>query len=223
MKVGSAQRMRLDRTGQKYGMLTAVALEGSTGKTHVWRFLCDCGRTVAKVASEVAKEAKKGKTTNCGCMTGELIARGQRTHGMSRHPAYAVWRSMNDRCRLPTHQAWENYGGRGIKVCADWRKDFAAFWRDMGPTYRRGLEIDRRDNSAGYCAWNCRWVTSKTQSNNTRRNVRMPPPFEGLTVKQASELSGIGVTTLFYRLSHGWPPEKMYDPPHPANRGCMTS
>ena len=33
-------------------------------------------------------------------------------HGMSNHPAYWVWRSMRDRCRLPTHQAWKNYGAR---------------------------------------------------------------------------------------------------------------
>jgi hypothetical protein len=122
---------------------------------------------------------------------------------MSKHPAYAVWRSMCDRCRLPTHQAWKNYGARGIVVSPEWEASFDAFWRDMGSTYQVGLTIERVNNDAGYSTANCVWVTHKTNSRNTRRSRRIMTPWGEMTVAEASERSGIGVTTLLYRLDHG--------------------
>src|SRR5574343_575843 len=76
-------------------------------------------------------------------------------HGMSKHPAYAVWRPMLARCGTPSHPAFKNYGARGITVCARWRKSFENFWEDMGPTYRRGLTLERTNNARGYSPANC--------------------------------------------------------------------
>jgi len=131
-----------------------------------------------------------------------MIGDANRTHGMSKHPAYAVWRSMLDRCRLPTHQAWANYGGRGITVCSEWQS-FETFWADMGPTYRRGLTLERKDNEGGYSAVNCEWATYRKQMNNKRGNVWIETPLGVMTVAEASRLSGIGHTTLLYRIAHG--------------------
>jgi hypothetical protein len=51
------------------------------------------------------------------------------THGMSKHPAYHIWRTMIARCHLKSQQAYNRYGGRGIKVCRRWRM-FENFWAD---------------------------------------------------------------------------------------------
>jgi hypothetical protein len=123
---------------------------------------------------------------------------------MAQHPAYAVYRSMIDRCRLPSHQSWRNYGGRGITVCERWQQSFENFWEDMGPTYQKGMTIERMKNSKGYSKTNCRWRSMKHQSNNRRTNVFVRTPIGRMTISQAAERYGIGRSTLDWRLKAGW-------------------
>lgn len=198
--------------------LTAICYVGSNGKKSLWKIRCDCGKEIIMPASEFLK----GKQKSCGCRSKELIGEAQRTHGMSRHPAYRVWRSMIDRCRLPTHQAWKNYGGRGIRVCARWQEDFLNFWADMGPAYRKGLSLDRIDVDGNYAPENCRWVSDKDQGRNKRNNVLITTPWGVMTVAEASEQSGIGVTTLIYRIRNGCPEDLLFSRPDVTNR-FMTS
>lgn len=198
---GGYLRTPIDRTGQRFDRLTAVSLSHSDGKHYHWNFLCDCGATVTRSARDVAHEAKRGHHVHCGCATVELQSR-PKTHGMSRHPAYAVWRSMLDRCRLPTHQAWHNYGGRGITVCQEWQT-FEQFWADMGPTYSQGLDLDRQDNNRGYSAENCRWVRRRVNTMNKRSTVRE------VDIPMLSLRTGVAKTTLYYRWHHGWTAEQL--------------
>lgn len=197
-----------DLNGFTVGYLTLTTYAGSDGKKSLWHAVCTCGKTITLPGTEAVKQKKRGVTASCGCTRRSTIGRKRTTHGMSKHPAFAVWRSMLDRCALPSHQAWHNYGGRGITVCAEWRDSFEAFWRDMGPTYRHGLTLERVDNSAGYSASNCTWATCKRQANNTRRSRHVDTPAGRMTVMQASEAYGVGYSTLLYRLDHGWPTDR---------------
>lgn len=211
-----------DLTGHRVARLVAMEYLGNDGRRSLWRIRCDCGRDRVMVGSRFVK----GEAKTCGlppCTT-EVRSEGRRgknrTHGMSKHPSYAVWRAMLARCQSPKHPAWHNYGGRGITVCPRWAT-FEKFWEDMGPTYRPGLTIDRVDNGAGYAPGNCRWATRKQQSRNQRRNVYLDTPQGRMTAGEASERSGINLTTLLYRKSIDWPAEKMFDPP--AGRKSATS
>jgi hypothetical protein len=90
-------------------------------------------------------------------------------HGYGKTPLCGVWREMNRRCTDPRVSNYNDYGGRGITVCAAWRKDFVLFreWA-LSNGYEEGLFIDRIDNDMGYGPENCRWVTRVENNRNKR-------------------------------------------------------
>lgn len=202
-----------DLTGQVFGRLTVLEFAGGDGRKGWWKARCSCGTEKLFVGSEL----RKGRTNSCGCLAAEVASRRATTHGMSRHPVYAVWSGMLDRCELKSHFAYPRYGGRGITVCERWHR-FEAFWEDMGPTYQRGLTLERKDNNAGYSPENCEWATRRAQARNTRQNRTVDTPDGRMLLCEASELTGIGMTTLEYRLDHDWPTEMLFIPPDFTNR-----
>ena len=201
-------------TGMKSGYLTAIEYAGTDGKHSLWRIRCDCGKEFIMPAGEFTR----GKQRSCGCMKSALISGARSTHGRSNHPLYHVWRSMKERCTRPTAQAWANYGGRGIKVCDRWLHSFEAFWADMYPSYQPGLTLDRIDTNGDYSPENCRWATSKEQNRNKRSSRIIATPWGRMTVAEAAEMSGIGTTTLLYRLDHGVTEDMLFVTPDVRNK-----
>lgn len=84
---------------------------------------------------------------------------------------YWAWKSMKQRCLNPRCAAYKNYGARGITVCEEWM-EFEPFceWA-LNNGHKRGLDLDRRDNSGGYSPENCRWVTRQENTNNRRKTI----------------------------------------------------
>lgn len=78
---------------------------------------------------------------------------------------------MLARCKNPNNDAFEHYGGRGIKVCKRW-ENFENFIADIGI---RPLErtFDRVNNDGHYKPNNWRWATKKEQNNNRRSRKRI--------------------------------------------------
>ena len=203
-----------DITGLKCGSLTALSYAGSDGKKSLWNVSCECGRIVVLPASEM----DKNKLRSCGCQRGRIISEQRTTHGMSYSRPFGIWKGMRDRCHRATDPAWANYGGRGIAVCEEWRHSFETFWRDMQDGYGEKLSIDRKDNDQGYSKENCRWVTAKEQGRNTRVNRVIETPWGRMCVSEAAERSGIGVTTLLYRIGVGLVSPQLFVPPDATNR-----
>lgn len=88
-------------------------------------------------------------------------------HGGCNTPTYISWSSMIARCELPSVNGYESYGGRGIKVCPQWRNSFTVFLNDMG-SRPPNMSIDRLDNDKGYEPGNCKWSTASEQQRNKR-------------------------------------------------------
>jgi hypothetical protein len=87
---------------------------------------------------------------------------------------------MKGRCHSPNHQSYNYYGKRGIKVCAEWRKSFDNFIRDMGRRPSDDYTLDRIDNDGDYCPENCKWTTWQDQSINKRAGERKVSPETGV-------------------------------------------
>ena len=158
------------------------------------------------------RSVRRGDTKSCGCSV-------NKTHGMSKTPEYAVWRAMVDRCQLPTHQAYKNYGGRGITVCKRWLK-FENFFEDMGRQPFKGASIDRINNNKGYTPRNCRWVNATAQGNNRRTNKFLTIDGITKTYSEWAKEAGLKTNTLSYRLANGWSPKAaVFTTPNFTNKG----
>lgn len=207
-----------DITGIRRNMLVAERFIGKAERGRsIWLFRCDCGGTkVMRTHAFLNDDAK-----SCGCarsrMIGAALSARQTTHGLSTHKGYPVWNSMVQRCKTPQHPAYHNYGARGISVCDSWRT-FAGFWADMGPSYVEGLTIERVDVNGNYHKGNCVWDTRTAQARNKRGNVVVNSPWGRMTAAEAADRAGIGRTTVYYRISHGWPESRLFDPPDSRNR-----
>lgn len=198
-----------DITGQKIGVLTAERAIGKCKHNQaVWLFRCECGNTRQLRSNVLNGNSAK----SCGCKTYEWSKRTNiknKSHGMSGHPAYAVWNSMHGRCSLPNHISYKDYGGRGISVCERWNL-FENFWADMGSTYQHGLTIERIDNNSGYRLDNCKWATRSEQNSNQRSRTSIQTPKGVMSIRDTSIEFGITYNTLVSRLRRGWTMEKIF-------------
>ena len=146
---------------------TQFETEKSKNKFRQGLFRCDCGNIFKARVSCV----KYGTVKSCGCLVSKtnriLMSKTFKTHGLSKHPIYNIWRGMLYRCNNKKSANFKYYGGRGIKVCKRWLK-IENFIEDMYPSFKEGLSLDRIDNDKGYSPDNCRWANQSTQINNTR-------------------------------------------------------
>lgn len=122
-------------------------------------------------------------------------------HGMCGTRIYNTWLNMKSRCCNKNNKEFANYGGRGIKVCDEWRNSFSDFY-DWALTsgYSDNLTIERVDVNGDYCPENCTWILKEEQASNTTRNNRITYNGETKTISQWARLYGINLQTLRSRL-----------------------
>lgn len=129
-------------------------------------------------------------------------------HGMARTRLYRSWTNMRNRCNREKDREYKHYGGKGIKVCDEWKNDFKPFmeWA-LSNGYNDTLTIDRINVDGNYEPDNCRWITRKEQNNNMTSNVRLT--HNGIThnLKEWSVITGISYPTLQGRIRRGWKTE----------------
>lgn len=197
----------IDLTGQRFEKLTAIRMVGKN-KNHkaLWECQCECGNVVIVDSNSL----RRGNSKSCGCSRRHINTK----HGDSgRTRLYRIWANMTERTTNPNNQHWDDYGGRGITICDEW-KDYSNFktWA-LENGYSPDLTIDRIDNSKGYSPHNCRWVTRKAQCYNRRSNHLLTYHGESKTIQEWADQSHLKRNALVQRLHRGWSVEKALETP----------
>lgn len=194
-----------DRTGDAYGDWTVLSYAGMRSKNPYWNCRCACGveRTISG--------CHLPKSGGCGC------AAGRSKHGHTsggRTAEYTAWRGMIARCYSKDATDFAVYGGRGIRVCDEWRHSFERFLRDLGSRPSPEHSVDRYpDTSGNYEPTNCRWATMAEQCRNKRNNRLLTWNGKTQCVVEWSAELGIHFGTIYSRLRNGWSVEKALTTP----------
>lgn len=125
-----------------------------------------------------------------------------------------VYWNMKTRCYNPSSNKYHSYGARGIKVCDEWKNSFKKFkeWA-LSNGYADNLTIDRINNDGNYEPSNCRWVTNKQNTNNTRKNRIITYNGKTHTMSEWCEILGVKLQTLSARIYRGWSLEDVMTKP----------
>jgi hypothetical protein len=117
---------------------------------------------------------------------------------------------IKDRCYNIKCYAYENYGGRGIRLCDEWLNNPSNFYIwSLNNGYSDDLSIDRIDNNGNYEPDNCRWVSMFIQANNRRNNHLVTIDGETKTIMEWSKYFKIPYDTLKNRVNKGWREEDL--------------
>lgn len=106
-------------------------------------------------------------------------------------------------------------------MCNDWNESFEAFseW-SLANGYQDTLTLDRINVDGDYCPENCRWVTRKIQSNNTRQNRKVEWRGEVHTISEWIDILDLPASTTYRRIARGWSAERAFtEPIHKKDRG----
>lgn len=164
-------------SGKVFGRLTVISRLPSKNKKTIWYCECSCGNSKLATYGELVSK----NTTSCGCYKKDKRSSLNTTHGMSKTKFYQTWLNIKKRCDDANCEFYQNYGGRGISYCDEWR-DFNLFYTDMFCSYEDGLSIERLDVNGDYCKENCCWIDKRLQARNRTKPVNNSSGYTGVSV-----------------------------------------
>lgn len=182
------RKLKNDLTGQRFGRLTVIAPHDCGERKIRYICQCDCGN-VKIVRSDCLIY---NGTKSCGCLKKEqdkINLTANHSHKLSGTNLYKRWYGIKKRCYNVHDPRYHRYGGRGIKMCDEWKNDFKAFydWPNENG-YKEELSIDRIDNDGDYTPDNCRWISNKEQCNNRVTNINITIGNSTRTLEQWCEI-----------------------------------
>lgn len=209
-----------DLTGQKFDLLTVVEFshrESSNGRyRYYWKCKCECGKEVIRRADGLKDKGVK----SCGCYREKILKQHnfkinnpRKSHGMTNTRLYKIYSKIKERCYYEKYPEYYLYGGRGIKMCDEWKEDFMNFYNwSMSYGYNDKLSIDRKDCNGNYEPSNCRWADDITQANNKRNNIKLTYNGETHTLPEWARKLNLPYSTLADRRKKGKSVEEILNP-----------
>lgn len=164
--------MRLINIGDVFGKW--IVIDGPFymkphGKDKRWHCLCRCfGESLVR-----DYDLKSGKSIGCRACgsTGPNSELGQRFIHIPKdimRKVRAAAQNAIARCTDPTHQRYNDWGGRGIKIIFPNKDAFVEHLLSLPGYDNITLVIDRIDNDKHYEVGNLRWITRSESQKNQR-------------------------------------------------------
>lgn len=189
---------KLNLVGLKFGKLTVLSelKERNPHGKVLFHCKCDCGNEVNVIGSKL----KNGWSKSCSCLQKETVSErskiDNKKHGYHKTSIYNTYYAMISRCYNENNESYNNYGGRGIKVCDRWLNSFENFLSDMGEKPTNNHSIDRINVNGNYEPSNCRWADKFQQENNKTTNVFIEYKSKKYTISELAKLLNINYHTL---------------------------
>ena len=158
--------------------------ENSNKKTRFGIYKCGfCGTNFKAIISHI----KSKNTKSCGCYKKRRNEESHKTHGLKYTRLYNIWGCMKKRTLNPKNKQYNDYGGRGITICDEWKNDFMSFYNwAMENGYSDKLSIDRIDNDGNYEPSNCRWTIKTIQQRNRGIYKNNTSGYKGVSYHKGS-------------------------------------
>lgn len=209
----SGSRLRNLVTQMKNGVLSADIKTYSWESFSVERIVENLGygesaQAIARQVSLIPMDKRYNRHTIHGCC---LPASSDRR-------LYQIHQNMIQRTSNPNNAGYRIYGGKGVKICDQWR-DFETFRRwALSNGYRDNLTIDRIDGDGDYEPANCRWVTKRENSLNRKTLLTKEQVAEirtlymqGHDLRSIRKKTGRNLNTLHYIIRNTHYTDDSYD------------
>lgn len=209
-----------DLVGESFDLLTVIEYshkeQAKRGYRHYWKCKCECGNIVIRRADSL-----KGKgVKSCGCYREKIlkehnfkINNPKKTHGKTNTRLYKIYSKIKERCYYEKYPEYNLYGGRGIKMCEEWKTDFMSFYNwSINNGYNDKLSIDRIDFNGNYEPDNCRWADNILQANNKRNNIVLEYNGEKHTLPEWAKILELPYSTLANRYKRGKSIDEILNP-----------
>lgn len=155
------------KIGDVFGYLTVEKFVKKDKFCHKhWLCKCKCGQYIIRDEYTLLKNTNH----SCGCLNKLRMKKRSSKHNLYYTKIYKIWIAMKQRCYYKKYKYYKNYGGKGIKVCDEWKNSIINFYEwALKNGYEDGLSIERVDINKDYCPENCKWIPKNQQQKNTSR------------------------------------------------------
>lgn len=107
---------------ENYKMKIIKDLGKVPSKTNPNRFyrhaIFECPVCLNPFEARASGTVAKNQSSCCNC-TGK--------HNYAKHPLYAIWNGIRQRCYNPKRKDYYKYGGKGVTMSPEWKDDVTAF------------------------------------------------------------------------------------------------
>lgn len=187
----------IERILEFRGDLTSISQEFGVSKEYVRQVAAKIGCDWYKLSSRSAR-IREHRAMQKALQDSRRKAKREKIAKAA--PMLKIFRAMVYRCENPNHSAYRHYGGRGIRVCEEWKKDPQLFIQHMGDRPSKRHSVDRINNDGNYEPGNVRWATPTMQRENTRFNRLFEFNGKKRPLSEISRITGISKGKLKYQV-----------------------